>query len=415
MSAEARRIRLVHFVGEGIFSSVLDSQVLVPLRLLGERAPHVDRSILCLTSIRFRGKAAVGPREDEIREAIPAVPVHFKYRPILGVPFQDRIWARGLAHSLAEWGFGGDDPIVVHCRGHVAAAAAVIVKRRDPRIRVLLDMRGDPMDEAGSGGLAGRYHRRITETMLTRALAGADGLNTVTRRLADVLAESGFLGDREPDVVIGCCVDTKRFSFDPATRIRRRKELGLEGKFVVCYCGAMSHWQRPDAIARTFAAVLHEMPDAHMLAVSHEADPLMEHLSRVGVDAGHITTRSVPHDQVASYLVAADLGLLLREDTPTNHVASPVKFAEYLRCGLPVILTSYIDDFADLVAQERVGRAITFPIRNEEAVEAARRIRAWLETEGDGLRRRCSRVAFDRFSWEGNLHRLVTLYEKLSA
>jgi glycosyltransferase involved in cell wall biosynthesis len=339
--------------------------------------------------------------------------VHFTYRPIAGLPRQDRIWARYLQHSLAEWGLEGDDPVLVHCRGQATAAAAATLKRRDPRVRVLLDMRGDPIDEAAGTGLLGRYRRSIARRLLNRAFSGADGLNTVTKHLADVLADRGFPGQKCPHTVIGCCVDTTRFSFDPAIRKTGRHGLGLDDRFVVCYCGGMSHWQRPDAIAETFAAILADMPDAHLLVISRAAQPLIEHLSRVGVDAAHVTTRPAAHNEVASYMMAADVGLLLREDTPTNRVASPVKFAEYLRCGLPIILTPYMADLADLVIDKSVGQTISFPIRSHEAVAAARTIRGWLERDGDDLRGRCSQVAFDRFSWDRNLDRLLDLYHQV--
>jgi len=414
MSDTPRRMKLVHFVGEGIFSPVLDSQVLVPLRLLGEHARHIKRFVLFLTSIRHRYKDVIGPREDQIRTMLPGVGIRFKYRPMLGTPFQDRIWAGSLKRSLARWGITGDERVVLHCRGQNTGAAAVALKRRDDRIRVLLDMRGDPLDEVPGQGLVGRYQRRFCEKMLARALAGADGLNTVTRHLADRLLQTGFLAPDLPRIMMGCCADTKRFFFDPEIRAEQRAKLGLEDKFVVCYCGAMSHWQRPDAIAAAFAAILKEVPDAHILAVSRDAGPLLEHLERVGVGYEHITVRSASHDKVGLYLMAADVGLLLREDTPTNQVASPVKFAEYLRCGLPVILTPYIGDFGELAMKKRVGRTITFPIQAEEVVEAVRVIRGWLEIEGDDCRQWCSQVAADELSWEGRLSGLIGMYEQLA-
>jgi glycosyltransferase involved in cell wall biosynthesis len=414
MSDAPRRMTLVHFVGEGIFSPVLDSQVLVPLRLLGERARHIKRFILFLTSIRHRYKDVIAPREDQIRTMLPGVGIRFKYRPMLGTPFQDRIWAGLLKRSLARWDITGSERVVLHCRGQNTGAAGVALKRRDDRIRVLLDMRGDPLDEVPGKGLVGRYQRRFSEKMLARALAGADGLNTVTRHLTDRLLQTGFLAHDLPRIIVSCCADTNRFFFDPEIRAGQRAQLAIEDKFVVCYCGAMSHWQRPDAIAEAFAAIVKEVPDAHMLAVSRDAGPLLDHLERVGVGYEQVTVRSASHDKVGLYLMAADVGLLLREDTPTNRVASPVKFAEYLRCGLPVILTPNIGDFGELAMRRRVGRTITFPVRGREVVEAVRVIRGWLEIEGDDCRRWCSDVAAEELSWEGQLDRLIELYGTLA-
>ena len=52
---------------------------------------------------------------------------------------------------------------------------------------------------------------------------------------------------------------------------------------------------------------------------------------------------------VTSYLKLADYGLLIRENTVTNSVASPVKFAEYLNAGLNVIISPVLKDFTEFV------------------------------------------------------------------
>jgi glycosyltransferase involved in cell wall biosynthesis len=57
--------------------------------------------------------------------------------------------------------------------------------------------------------------------------------------------------------------------------------------------------------------------------------------------SGIVFSPQVPHGQVADYLLAADLGLLLYP--PSSYLAefsSPLKLFEYLACGLPVIATA---------------------------------------------------------------------------
>ena len=59
--------------------------------------------------------------------------------------------------------------------------------------------------------------------------------------------------------------------------------------------------------------------------------------------------------EVQEYLLAADYGLLIRENTITNQVASPVKFAEYLSCGLPVIISDKLGDYSEFVVTNKCG------------------------------------------------------------
>ncbi len=408
------QINLISFVGEGLFTSVLDSQVLVPLAFLGRQAPHVRRALLILTSVRYRKDPRVPPREKAIRATLPGATVLFKYRTPPGMPFQQRLWAAQLRTALRECGYtAATGPIVVHCRGRETAATAVAVKRHDPRLKVLYDVRGAGVDEVNLPGLLGWYFRRTADRDVRFALRGADAVNTVSHKLAQHLRETGAWTRPIPSTVVGCCADTRRFYFDPAMRAARRKELGFDQRFVVCYSGAMWHWQRPDAIAAAFAAIRSAMPDAHMLILSREPEKLLDHLARLAVPADAVTVHAAAHDQVASYLMAADVALLLRENSLTNQVASPVKFAEYLRCGLPVLLTPYIGDLSAVAVEEGVGLTVDFPVQAEQVIQAARTLRERLAAEGDHCRAACSRLAAERFSWDVHAGELIRLYETL--
>jgi hypothetical protein len=46
---------------------------------------------------------------------------------------------------------------------------------------------------------------------------------------------------------------------------------------------------------------------------------------------------------------------MIREDTITNRVASPTKFAEYLAAGLPVLISAHIGDFSTTVRANDLG------------------------------------------------------------
>lgn len=60
-------------------------------------------------------------------------------------------------------------------------------------------------------------------------------------------------------------------------------------------------------------------------------------------------------EQVHPTISLCEYGLLLRHNSVTNKVASPVKVAEYLRAGLKVIISPEIGDYSELVAQLNCG------------------------------------------------------------
>ena len=63
----------------------------------------------------------------------------------------------------------------------------------------------------------------------------------------------------------------------------------------------------------------------------------------------------VKHRDVINYLAACDYGILLREQSYTNKVASPTKFAEYLFAGLQVLISKDLGDFSEFVKLNHCG------------------------------------------------------------
>jgi hypothetical protein len=86
-----------------------------------------------------------------------------------------------------------------------------------------------------------------------------------------------------------------------------------------------------------------------------------ERSARLAVDDDareRILIRSVSMEDVNSYLNAADYGLLLRKTDAINHVASPLKFAEYSLAGLPIIMTNAVEQAVHY--SRLLGNAIPF-------------------------------------------------------
>jgi glycosyltransferase involved in cell wall biosynthesis len=98
----------------------------------------------------------------------------------------------------------------------------------------------------------------------------------------------------------------------------------------------------------------------------------------------------VPHGEIQNYLAVGDLGLLLRERNSVNRVASPVKFAEYLACGLPVLVSPGVGDFSHFVCAEHVGYVL------EPGLPLARVV-SEIRDNRSAFRVRCQEVAARNF------------------
>ena len=54
-------------------------------------------------------------------------------------------------------------------------------------------------------------------------------------------------------------------------------------------------------------------------------------------------------------MISADYGYVYRNQTETNKVASPVKIAEYLSCGLKLLISNSLGDYSNLTLLNNLG------------------------------------------------------------
>jgi glycosyltransferase involved in cell wall biosynthesis len=73
------------------------------------------------------------------------------------------------------------------------------------------------------------------------------------------------------------------------------------------------------------------------------------------IAADHFSVTSVPARLVPSYLAAADAGLSFIKPCISKLASSPTKNAEYLACGLPLIINAGIGDSDALVNDWKAG------------------------------------------------------------
>lgn len=159
-----------------------------------------------------------------------------------------------------------------------------------------------------------------------------------------------YAGDAH--LVIPCTLGSAHLAL-PIDVEAKREALGFAPEDVVlAYSGSTAGWQSFALLDGLLRPVLNDQPRTKVLFLC-PPDPAIERLARD--HSGRVLTTWVPPDDVPAVLQACDVALLLREDTITNRVASPTKFAEYLACGLPVVISAHIGDFSGTVQREGLG------------------------------------------------------------
>jgi glycosyltransferase involved in cell wall biosynthesis len=123
--------------------------------------------------------------------------------------------------------------------------------------------------------------------------------------------------------------------------VRERNGIPRDAPWVV-YVGSVGPQYCPELMLDCFAAIRQSRPDTRFSCFTFHAAQLKPLLDARGLTAA-VEVSSLEPSQVRNVLAAADLGIALRRDVPSQRGVCPIKVAEYLLCGLPVV-TSPVGD-----------------------------------------------------------------------
>jgi glycosyltransferase involved in cell wall biosynthesis len=152
-------------------------------------------------------------------------------------------------------------------------------------------------------------------------------------------------------------------------RDRTRIELRLSDRLICTHLGSFFEWYESEQLVRAFNNLRERYPAAHLLAVTPGEDAARGFLAR-HLPEGTFTVTAAAHERVPALLNASDLGFLLLRASPNIETSSPAKFAEYLNCGVPVIITGGVGDFSSLVHNRKLGEVLKESIVSDKLVQA---------------------------------------------
>jgi hypothetical protein len=164
-----------------------------------------------------------------------------------------------------------------------------------------------------------------------------------------------FNYDQGSHVIIPCTLNKQYESLEVTneTILQSRKRLGFDTTDIVfVYAGSISGWQGFDLLYNFMRPILNTAHNYKLLLLCAPDKNTERLLSEF---QGQVKRILVSPSDVPAYLLAGDYGLLIREASVTNEVASPVKFAEYLACGLKVVISPYLGDYSNFVAETNTG------------------------------------------------------------
>jgi len=152
-------------------------------------------------------------------------------------------------------------------------------------------------------------------------------------------------------------------------RQEQREKLGINDKIVWVYSGSNYKWQLIHKMVEYFSIISSENNNLYFLIICNENTDAVEKLfAQRNIPPSNYLVISLPPKDVRNYMIAGDIGLLLRAKSIINEVSDPLKFVEYLYAGLLVIISKGIGDTEEIVNKYDLG-VVLRSIEKEEFIE----------------------------------------------
>ena len=349
-------MRVLFISYNGMLDPLGQTQVIPYLRELAKRGCRFT----LLSFERAKAFAPEGVRKcEELRDELSACGIEWHWlryhqRPSLPATIYDVLAGIRKARTLVR----RNRIEMIHARAHIPATIALALKKT-LGTKMIFDVRGLMAEEYVDAGhwREGSVPYRITKATEKRIFAATDAVVTLTERIWPILKEwDGLRGRDVHHAVVPCCVDLSLFKFSEQERAKRRAELGLQDKFTIVYSGSLDGWYLTEQMADFFASFNRRRSGAHMLWLTNGShDRVKELMKSRNIAPDHFSVLSVPARLVPSYLSAADAGLSFIKRCFSKLASSPTKNAEYLACGLPLIINAGIGDSDALVNDWKAG------------------------------------------------------------
>jgi glycosyltransferase involved in cell wall biosynthesis len=239
---------------------------------------------------------------------------------------------------------------VLFPRSLLPAGMALLALRNLPGTRLVFDADGLMADErvdfAGWSERSPVY--RALRAIEAAALRRADSVITRTRAAKSILAARAGADVGGKIFVIPNAKDATKFTpGSSADRAQQRARWGVpEGAPLVIYTGSLGPQYVPERMLDVLMALRQRNAETRFVGLTFQEQQLQGALRSRGVPREHGRVMRAEPSEVAAALAASDLGLALRQVSFSQRAICPIKVAEYLQCGVPVV-TSPVGDLAE--------------------------------------------------------------------
>lgn len=297
---------------------------------------------------------------------------------------------------------------MLHARSFKPALLSIIIKILFYfSIKVIYDNRGLYIDELifRNGLSKGSLKEKIYRTIERIIINNCDRMVVVSNAFKSYIVEQ--FGSNNKNIVNKTSMIPNRIelNFNDSDIVIRREH--IQDRTICVYSGSSASWQGIDDFYSFFSLILNKIPTTHFKILSYQPEVFFD-LSHKNINlAERIIVKKVDFSNVKYELINATFGIILRKHDIVSRVSSPIKFAEYLSAGLPVLLHEGIGDTEQIIKNYNVGVIIK---KNKYEI-AISELQELLNDEE--ISERCLRAAEKEFNITSSFEQYQEIYDNL--
>ncbi|MBX9850858.1 MAG: hypothetical protein K2X86_03785 [Cytophagaceae bacterium] len=299
----------------------------------------------------------------------------------------------------------GSNPVIYHCRGEKVQVWAKKLKDKFPQDAIVTDIRGfGPLEKLHDIGIntadnLAENHQSLYDqeiSFLKNAINTSEKILTVSNPLKKFLIQK--VNAPSDTQVVPCCVKSIVECWE---REKIRQELNIQNQNAILYLGGTQKYQHLEDLVFPFIkAALRLSPVNIGVIITQDIVKMKKLISDSGISSERIRVLSVPQKEVARYLPAMDVGLLLRAPTLLNTFSQPVKFGEYIASGIPVIVEEGTGELSELLSKYNMGFTVKLSGQSIEGItEEVAKTLSWLEANKAVARNNARTFARENYTW----------------
>jgi len=177
--------------------------------------------------------------------------------------------------------------------------------------------------------------------------------------------------------------------------------------YIGVYSGSAASWQNINGMMELFKIAFNMFDNTRIKILTWQKERFVNKLSNYPELKDKIEILFLVQEKVFDNLIRCNFGIIFRENNLISNVSSPLKFAEYLAAGLPILINEGIGDTENIISKYNIGVII----RRENYYAGLKEMMDLLKDKN--VYSRCRDVALREFNIKDAFNSYQMIYEEL--